>query len=135
MAEAPLTDQIDIFVHYSPGDDISELQKVIQPFGVSGPRRGGPPAVGSDLICGALALRLMSPVLLSWFRPGRGKVLVADASRDNADLVVTQVASDGNDDKVVVIDRNGNQGPPIRLKGDDGDNEILQAALKLILGR
>jgi hypothetical protein len=135
MADLPPADHIDVFIHYSPGDDISKLQSAVQPFGASGPRRGGPPVVGADLVCGAIAFHLVSSSLLSWFRPGRGKVLVADASRDNADLVVTQISSDGKDDKVVLIDRNGNQLAPIQLNGDEGDNGILQAALRLILGR
>lgn len=135
MADLPPLDQIDVFVHYSSGDDISELQSAVQPFGVGGPRRGGVPVAGADLVCGAIAFNLVSSALLSWFRPGRGKVLVADASRENADLVVTQVVSDGKDDKVVLIDRNGNQQAPIQLNGDEEDKGILQAALRLILGR
>jgi hypothetical protein len=136
MEIEPKGGEIGVFIYYGPEDDISELQGIIRPSEVGGPLRGPPPGLGSELLCGAIAFNLVSSALLSWFRPRGGRVLVADASREDADLVVTQIASDGPDDVVVLIDKNGNQQAPIQLNGTKEDNiGLLQTALNLIIGR
>ncbi len=129
----PKNGDVNVFIYYGPDDDVSGLRSIVRPFGVNNPLRGALPAVGSEVLCGAIAFNLVSSALLSWFRPRRGEVLVVDASQGNCSMAVTRIVSNGGDVQVVVIDLNGNQGPPIQLNGNEEDIGLLRAALKAAL--